>query len=388
VTISDNAANFHGGGIYCTHSSPVMQNVAIINDSAGYYGGGMYCTGTSTPVMDSISILNNIAGKSGGGLYCNSSDVVMENVIISGNSATNMGGGVYSAYSDPRMKNATIINNSADIGGGLYCSSANLDLVNVSISDNSSGTDGGGIYSASSQLKLVNVSMVDNQAESGGGIFCYNSGLGFINAILWNKSTYEVYFKDTYNPSTAIFSYSDIRGGEAGIYTNNNGTDTLLEANINADPLFIGTGDYPYALSAASPCLNAGTNDTTGLFLPSTDLAGNPRIWNDRVDIGAYEWNNVGIDESGVGGHRSSVSSYPNPFTSSTTFRYTLEESGMITLEVCNQVGQVVAKLVNEQQTSATYQVKWNAVGLPAGIYYYSLRSSKQSNTGKLIITK
>ncbi|MDA3813772.1 MAG: chitobiase/beta-hexosaminidase C-terminal domain-containing protein [Candidatus Cloacimonetes bacterium] len=46
----------------------------------------------------------------------------------------------------------------------------------------------------------------------------------------------------------------------------------------------------PYTLSELSPCIVAGNPDTTGLYLPEYDLAGNPRIANGRVDIGTYEY--------------------------------------------------------------------------------------------------
>jgi len=48
----------------------------------------------------------------------------------------------------------------------------------------------------------------------------------------------------------------------------------------------------------------------------------------------------------------------------------------------------MVAELVNEQQISGTYQVPWNAEGMPAGVYCYSLRSGKLADTGKIVIMK
>jgi hypothetical protein len=55
------------------------------------------------------------------------------------------------------------------------------------------------------------------------------------------------------------------------------------------DPGFL---NFPADLSLArnSLAINHGSPDTNGLFLPETDMAGNPRIYGDRIDMGAYEF--------------------------------------------------------------------------------------------------
>ena len=54
-----------------------------------------------------------------------------------------------------------------------------------------------------------------------------------------------------------------------------------------------------------------GSSDTTGFMLPETDLAGNPRIFNDIIDMGAYEWFTVGVKDEY--GDDSRVKVWPNP---------------------------------------------------------------------------
>ncbi|MEZ5198085.1 MAG: choice-of-anchor Q domain-containing protein [Bacteroidales bacterium] len=58
--------------------------------------------------------------------------------------------------------------------------------------------------------------------------------------------------------------------------------------NINQSPEFIGGDDY--GLQSDSPCINSGNPDTTGLYLPYFDLAENPRLSMDTIDMGAYEY--------------------------------------------------------------------------------------------------
>ena len=56
--------------------------------------------------------------------------------------------------------------------------------------------------------------------------------------------------------------------------------------NISGDPCFVDAVHDDFRLRAGSPCLDAGSNS----FVQSaTDLAGNPRISNNTVDMGAYE---------------------------------------------------------------------------------------------------
>jgi hypothetical protein len=56
--------------------------------------------------------------------------------------------------------------------------------------------------------------------------------------------------------------------------------------NITNDPRFVNAAAGNYRLSAASPCINAGTN---GTWVTVTDLDGGPRIRGGTVDMGAYE---------------------------------------------------------------------------------------------------
>ena len=101
---------------------------------------------------------------------------------------------------------------------------------------------------------------------------------------------------------------------------------TLNDNIMSSDPVFLGTVDTNlsidqpeyYQLSSLSPCIDSGAPDTTGLNLPQMDLAGNWRIWNDRIDMGCYEYGSepyVGIDDPALPPppDRILISAYPNP---------------------------------------------------------------------------
>ena len=69
---------------------------------------------------------------------------------------------------------------------------------------------------------------------------------------------------------------------------------------------------------------------------------------------------------------------YPNPFNPSTNIRYSIpsianSQSSMVKLVVLDILGKEVATLVNEKQSTGTYEVKFDGTNLPSGVYYYKL---------------
>ena len=106
-------------------------------------------------------------------------------------------------------------------------------------------------------------------------MYAHYSDPQLINCILWDNEPDEI--KGYYE--NVIAEYSDIMGSYPGI------------GNIDTDPLFY-YDPYvdDYTLDETSPCINAGNPDTTGLNLPLYDLAGNFRIINNIIDMGAYEY--------------------------------------------------------------------------------------------------
>jgi len=81
---------------------------------------------------------------------------------------------------------------------------------------------------------------------------------------------------------------------------------------------------------------------------------------------------------------------YPNPFNPSTTIEYFIPSDGFVSLKIFNTIGQEVSTLVNENQSAGKYTVNFNSadIGLPSGLYYYSLRSGDFKATRKMILIK
>ncbi|MEW6608338.1 MAG: right-handed parallel beta-helix repeat-containing protein [bacterium] len=242
-TIQNGRADY-GGGIYCYYSLPTITNCTISGNFGGA-GGGISCS-SSSPTITNCTISGNSAGA-GGGISCrNSSSPTITNCTISGNSANSIGGGISCSSSSPTITNCTISGNSArDMSGGICCwYSSSPTITNCSISGNSANNYGGGICCGNSSSPTI------------------------VNSILWGDTPEEIYL----SLSSIDITYSDIQGGYAG------------EGNIDADPLFVGGGDYH--LTADSPCIDTGTSANA----PADDIDGDIRPQGAGYDMGSDEY--------------------------------------------------------------------------------------------------
>jgi hypothetical protein len=79
---------------------------------------------------------------------------------------------------------------------------------------------------------------------------------------------------------------------------------------------------------------------------------------------------------------------YPNPFNPTTSFEFQVSSYELVTLRVSDLLGREVATLVNVAKSPGSYIVRWNAGGLPSGVYFYQLRAGSFVETRKLLLTK
>ncbi len=83
-----------------------------------------------------------------------------------------------------------------------------------------------------------------------------------------------------------------------------------------------------------------------------------------------------------------STQNYPNPFNPTTQINYQIPKEGHVSLVVYNSLGQEVKTLVNENKGIGNYNVEFNAVNLPSGIYFYKLQSGKFKQVKKILLVK
>ncbi len=78
---------------------------------------------------------------------------------------------------------------------------------------------------------------------------------------------------------------------------------------------------------------------------------------------------------------------YPNPFNPSTTISFT-SDGGPVSVRVYDTLGREVATLVDGVAGAGRFNVTFDASALPAGIYYYRMRSGAHEEVRKMNLVK
>ncbi|WP_456428922.1 FG-GAP-like repeat-containing protein [Rhodocaloribacter sp.] len=79
---------------------------------------------------------------------------------------------------------------------------------------------------------------------------------------------------------------------------------------------------------------------------------------------------------------------YPNPFNPVTTIRFDLTRAGPVRLTVYDLAGRAVRTLADGFRPAGTYEVRFDATGLPSGIYLYRLEGEGFAQTRRLTLLK
>ena len=84
---------------------------------------------------------------------------------------------------------------------------------------------------------------------------------------------------------------------------------------------------------------------------------------------------------------------FPNPFNPETTILYDLADGARVELDIYNVMGQVVKRLVSEEQAAGRYRVVWDgsdAIGrnVASGVYFYRLNTGQFNAVRKLMLLK
>ena len=126
--------------------------------------------------------------------------------------------------------------------------------------------------------------------------------------------------------------------------------------------------------------INGETNEFT-FILPEgiENVEIGTALLSGQLDI---ENNEEIISESSLKGN------YPNPFNPSTTISFYMKESGFTNLSVYNIKGQLVKTLISGNLEAVSHQINFDGSKLSSGTYFYTLQTSTNTITKKMILMK
>lgn len=79
---------------------------------------------------------------------------------------------------------------------------------------------------------------------------------------------------------------------------------------------------------------------------------------------------------------------YPNPFNPVTSLRYQLSQDVHVTLAIFDISGQQVARLVDGNQAAGWHNVRWDAAGMPSGVYFARIVAGEFSDVKRMMLLK
>ncbi len=393
LTLTDSYCHNHAGSIILHgHGNIInLKDIKITNSEEDnnsaieFYRGNYY--------FENVEIVDNIGGRAGiiqGIQGSTEPSIILENCIISRNLPDSQpdwgyGGGIR-------------IQGCYEIPGEYHAVLKNVEITENYNNIYMSGSGGISGLSLFNDMKadIINCTIGNNitQNSTGTTVQLYNGAeANFINSIYYGNEGHGMTVGDSCYVS---FTNSLYEGGIDNINLFGSAVVEWLGDNLYyEDPMWQGEGaDWPYAFLSGSPCIDAGTPDTTGLNLPEFDLAGNPRIYNGIIDMGAYEWQGTGTTQNQVPITQNQLTNYPNPFNPTTTIKLDLAESGKIELVIYNIKGQKVKTLMDAYSCKGHFEVIWkgtdeNGKKVASGHYFAKLKLNEELKAvRKLILLK
>ncbi len=381
--------NTNGGAICATNygnlivkNSIFKCNMSICSSAgvAGPAGGAIYCKNVNKVLIENNLFESNRSFSEGGAIYINvqCQTIINKNIFIKNKAIQwiyysgylfvgGTGGAI--ATSDDLGYSPTICNNycfnNVTINGVIYTSNRHGLVFNNVICNN----DGNGYFDGHQQSnsRIFNNTIVNNHSMKGDGIQIFSNAKIYNNICWGNVSTFPYPQGDQINVSNAMGGHvllnNCVQNGYGGDFSISSYPE-FISPSLGVGSTFNGM-NANWSLSDFSQCINNGTTDTVGLFIPENDIVGSPRIYGGRIDIGCYENQVVTLAVKENDFLVDNYSVFPNPGSSVLNCKSNGTES---IFQLSNIIGEIIMQkeIINGINTINTSMLK-------SGIYFYKL---------------
>jgi photosystem II stability/assembly factor-like uncharacterized protein len=235
---------------------------------------------------------------------------------------------------------------------------------------------------------------------SAGGVLCStDAGLSWsqVDAHLGSEEVWAM----CVHGATVMFLGAYGRGPDMGIHRSTDAGTTWQKVNNGL------TDSTVHALETCGSSVFAGTSG--GLFLSGNEGATwgtydtgmtDKRIYalaagGGNLYVGTYSgivWRRTfspsAVTASSAPGLFLLEQNYPNPFNPSTMIKYELPKSAVVRLSVYDLLGREVSILANEKREAGVYEVKFDALNLSSGVYFYRITAGTFVQTRKMLLLR
>lgn len=176
-------------------------------------------------------------------------------------------------------------------------------------------------------------------------------------------------------PSNVIVNNVSMNNGDNNLVFNQNGNELRI-GWYNVSPIQVNAGQTIMNLSVN--VLGTVNNDFT--------IDGYSVIADEKAQI--IRNTSIVIPKLAQSVLPTSLSSYPNPFSSNATITYSISETGNVNLRLFNIIGEQVLEFVNSDQEAGSYTIKLNSDMLPQGAYILKMETNGNVLTKMINVIK
>lgn len=186
---------------------------------------------------------------------------------------------------------------------------------------------------------------------------------------------------------------NDALDGDVRLFDNNGFTDiekfiTLSSGVKNVTPF---VGDISYVASGGPFTINSGQTQNIAFAIAAASTLDELRnaIKRSRVKYSSIPTSIKDYSEE-IPLEVVLYQNYPNPFNPSTTIKYSIPKSELVTIKVFDILGKEIATLVNEYKQAGTYNYTLSTMNytLTSGVYFYTMRAGSIVKSGKMTLLK
>ena len=213
-------------------------------------------------------------------------------------------------------------------------------------------------------------------ATYGGGI--YNEKLSspiLRNTIIWENSS-GVYNSNWAGTCSPVYNYCLVQNLNPEGTGNLDGILTYPNMFVNA--IYYSqapTTEGDYSLAAGSLCIDAGNNNFNNT---ASDLAGNLRIYNGRIDMGAYEYGSTSPSIKNI--DINAINIYPNPA------QHTLYIQSSETIEQVN-IYDISGRMLLTREFISLPNQGIDVSNLAKGIYLVKVRTATGETLKRIVVS-